>query len=85
MKDLFVGKPGVDFTGHRKTGFETLIRIMLIGGAGTLRKELLEYFGYGLTTPTPSALVVQREKLLPEALLCNAPASTPSRQKNWAH
>lgn len=69
IKDLLVRKPGVDFTRHRKIDFETLIRIMLGWGAGTLRKELAEYFEYELKTPTPSALIEQREKLLPDALL----------------
>lgn len=65
---LYVRKPGTDFSGtHGKIGFERLIWLLLEIGGGTLRSELLEFYNYSGDTPTPSALVEARHKLLADA------------------
>lgn len=66
---LFSRDPARDFRRHRLLDFGTLIRFLLELGAGTLRSALLQYFGYSAKSPTPGALVQQRHKLLPEALM----------------
>lgn len=65
---LFVKDPGRDFTRKRKLSFETMLRLLLGMGGGSLQAELLEHSGYGLNTATSSAFIQQRDKLLPFAL-----------------
>lgn len=63
----FVHQPEKDFTRVRKFSFERLITFMLAMNGTTLHQELMEYFDYGLDTPSPSAFIQQRSKVKPEA------------------
>ena len=67
MPWLFAKNPEKDFTRKRKLGFETLINMMLSMGSQNLNHELMEYFGYHVSTASPSAFIQQREKILPSA------------------
>lgn len=64
---LFVRNPGRDITRKRKLDFETMLQCLITMESGSLQKELLENFNFDLNTPTASAFVQQREKILPEA------------------
>jgi hypothetical protein len=63
--ELFVRNPGIDFTRNRKLPFETVVRLIITMGGNSLGKELLESQGYDVNTPTTSAFIQQREKILP--------------------
>jgi len=65
---LFSTNPNSDFSRKRKIDFQTLIQILINMEAGSVKKELLEFFHYDLETPTTSAFNQQRSKLLPEAM-----------------
>lgn len=65
---LYVRNPGRDFTRDRKLNFETTLQCLITMESGSLQKELLSLFQYNPHTPTASALVQQRAKILPEAL-----------------
>lgn len=65
--ELFVKKPGRDFTRNRKLTFESVVHILLSMGGGSLNKELLEYFVYDADTVSSSAFIQQRDKILPSA------------------
>ncbi len=65
---LFVKAPGRDFTRKRKLSFETMLRLLVGMGGGSLQAELLEHSGYAEDTATSSAFIQQRDKLLPFAL-----------------
>jgi len=65
---MFVKTPGRDFTRNRKLSFETMMRLLLGMGGGSLQTELLEHSGYATDTATSSAFIQQRSKLLPFAL-----------------
>lgn len=65
----FVRNPNKDFTRVRKISFKTLIEILITMGAGSQKKELLEFFKFNVQLPTASALIQQRDKLKPAALL----------------
>jgi hypothetical protein len=68
-KEQFVKRPNKDFVRNRKLSLYKLIDMIIGMGAGSLNKELLDYFDLKLTTPTSSAMIQQRDKLKPEALL----------------
>ena len=68
-KDDYVNRPGRDFSRKRILTFEKLINFLIIMGAGSQTKEILEFFKFDLKTPTASSLIQQRDKLKPEALL----------------
>lgn len=63
----FARNPEKDFSRKRKLDFETLINMMLSIGSQNLNHELMEYFGYHVSTASPSAFVQQRGKVLPSA------------------
>ena len=65
---LFSKKPGKDFTRDRKLPIKKLIEFLIFMGGNTQTKELLEHFKFDIKTPTSSAFIQQRNKLLPEAL-----------------
>jgi len=65
---LFVKKPDKDFTRNRKLSFETVLRLLLGMGGGSLQVELLKHSGFSMDTASSSAFVQQRGKLLPFAL-----------------
>ena len=62
----FVRNPRSDFTRHRKLGLEQTVSTLLCLGGGSLGQELLDCFGQN--TPSVSAFVQQRKKLLPHAM-----------------
>lgn len=64
---LFVKNPEKDFTRNRKLPFETVMQLLLSMGGNSIYKELLEAQGYDINTPTTSAFVQQRDKILPSA------------------
>lgn len=66
-KKDYLRNPTVDFSRNRKVSFESTMKFILSIGGGTLSKEILDHFQYGLTTITASAFVQQRQKILPEA------------------
>ena len=61
---LFVKNPIRDFTRDRKLPFETMFQIFLSMGGNSIYKELLEAQGINVNTPTASAFVQQRDKIL---------------------
>lgn len=64
----FVRNPGTDFTRDRKLSFRDTINFILSMGGSTLNQELLDYFLFSAPeTPTASAFVQQRGKILPDA------------------
>jgi hypothetical protein len=65
-----VKNPAKDFTREKKLNFEDMIKIILTMGSSSLNSELLKYFEYDESTPTSSAFVQQREKILPKAFEC---------------
>ena len=65
---LFSKRPGQDFTRKSKLGFEKTISVLLAMEGHSIRNELLEYFNCSETTPSASAFIQRRSKLLPEAL-----------------
>ena len=65
---LFSKRPGQDFTRKSKLGFEKTISILLAMEGRSIRNELLEYFNCSENTPSASAFIQCRNKLLPEAM-----------------
>ena len=65
---LFSKRPGQDFTRKSKLGFEKTISILLAMEGRSIRNELLEYFNCSENTPSASAFIQRRDKLLPEAM-----------------
>ena len=65
--DLFVKNPGKDFTRNRKLPMETMLKLLISIGGGSLAKELLAFHDFDPNTATTSAFIQQREKLLPSA------------------
>ncbi len=63
---LFVKNPGTDFTRNRKIDFKKFIGITMNSGGGTMSKELLDFFDFDVNTPSVSAYIQQRSKVLPE-------------------
>ncbi len=70
IKDEYVKRPGKDFSRKRIFTFESLIQLLLVMGAGSQTKEILDFFKYDIRAPTASSLIQQRDKLKPTALLC---------------
>lgn len=65
---LFAKNPETDFSRTRKLDFESVLRFILSMESGSMKKELLDYFKFSADTPSASAFIQQRNKLLPEAL-----------------
>lgn len=65
--EKFVKNPQKDFTRNRKLSLETTIRVILSMGGNSLPAELLDYFEYSAETPTSSAFIQARHKILPSA------------------
>lgn len=61
--DPYVQNPGRDFSRNRKLGFVETMKLTISMEAGTLKKELLEFFHYDTKTVSASAYVQQRRKL----------------------
>ena len=64
---MFVKNPAKDFTRNRKLPFEIVVKLLISMGGNSICKELLKSHGYSLNTPTTSAFVQQRDKILPSA------------------
>ena len=64
----FCCSPGKDFTRDRKLPFEMLLTLLVKMGGRSLRDEMLDCIDFEEMPATVSALVQQRNKLLPEAL-----------------
>ena len=60
--------PGKDFTRDRKLPFEKLLTLLVKMGGHSLRDEMLDCLDFKEAPVSVSALVQQRNKLLPEAL-----------------
>ena len=65
----FCSRPGKDFTRDRKLPFEKLLTLLVKMGGHSLRDEMLDCLDFKKTPASVSALVQQRRKLLPEALV----------------
>lgn len=66
--EQFVRRPGRDFTRPRTLSFETVISLLLTMSENSIGKALMERFKNRQDTPSASAFVQQREKLLPAAV-----------------
>ena len=66
-KYQYVKNPNSDFVRTRKLSFSTIMKILISMGGNTLHKELYSFFEFSNDTPTSSAFVQQRSKLLPYA------------------
>lgn len=63
----FVQNPNKDFVRSRKLSFSAMVKILISMGGSTLQKELYNFFDFDTATPTSSAFIQQRSKLLPSA------------------
>lgn len=66
-KSVFVVNPERDFTRNRKLSFKKITEMLLCMGKGSLPIEINKYMNYKKNTPSVSAFVQQRAKILPEA------------------
>lgn len=66
-KSNFVANPERDFTRNRKLSFKKVTEMLLCMGKGSLPIEINKYMNYKNDTPSVSAFVQQRAKILPEA------------------
>ena len=66
--DQYVRQPGRDFTRPRTLTFETVISLLLTMSENSIGKMLIGRFQNSGKTPSASAFVQQRQKLLPAAL-----------------
>ena len=64
---LFSTNPEKDFSRNRKLSFEKTMTSILCMGGGSLTNELMDCFSCSSDTPSTSAFVQQRAKILPEA------------------
>lgn len=67
MNSDFIRNPLTDFTRERKLGFTTVFNTVLTMGGNSLDYEMLELFNYKQITPTASAFIQARSKILPSA------------------
>lgn len=66
--EKFVKRPGRDFTRPRTLTFGTVISLLLTMSENSIGKVLIGRFQNNKKTPSASAFVQQRQKLLPSAL-----------------
>ena len=66
--ERFVRRPGRDFTRPRTLRFETVISLLLTMSENSVGKALIKRFKSMENTPSASAFVQQRGKLLPAAM-----------------
>ncbi len=64
---LFVQNPGHDFTRKSTLSFSVMLKMILSMGGQAIHKEMYDFLGFNLSTPTASAFVQCRAKLLPFA------------------
>ena len=67
LRSLFCKKPQSDFTRDRKITFQDYLKFMVQLQSKSLPNEVMDYFGHQVASPTKSALVQQKYKVLPEA------------------
>jgi len=67
MTSDFIRNPKSDFTRKRKLDFITTFNSILSMGGTSLDREMLELFNFKESTPSKSAFVQSRGKILPEA------------------
>jgi hypothetical protein len=63
--ESFVKKPGKYFSRNRKLPFDKVVKSLISMGGNSIYKELLDSQGYNINTPTTSAFIQQRDKILP--------------------
>lgn len=68
-REKCVVNPEKDFTRNRKISLKTLVELLISMGAGSINKELLDFFKFNVNLPSASAFVQQRSKLKSTALL----------------
>lgn len=66
--EQYAQKPKRDFTRRRALTFETVVFLLLTMSEKSIGKVLMKHFGYKSNTPSASAFVQQRKKLLPSAM-----------------
>ena len=64
---MFSKNPGKDFSRNRKLPFRKVISLLLSMEGGTLKTELLDFFGCSAEAASSSAFVQQRKKINQEA------------------
>lgn len=65
--EIYASRPGRDFTRHRALDFEKIVLLLLTMGCESVGKNLMKAFRFREKTPSASAFVQQRKKLLPKA------------------
>ena len=65
---MFSKNPGKDFSRKRKLPFRKVISLLLSMEGGTLKTELLDFFGCSADAASSSAFIQQRKKINQEAL-----------------
>ena len=66
---MFSTRPGKDFTRVRKLPFRKVVSFMLAMEGGSLKNEMLKYFGCSATIASSSAFIQQRAKIDANALV----------------
>ena len=66
-RNLYVFNPERDFTRNRKISFKDVFRLMITIQSKTMPNEIIDYFGHTSDSPTKSAFIQQRSKIIPEA------------------
>lgn len=66
-RDNFCARPGIDFSRRRKVTIPVLCRYLLQLQSKSMPCEILDFWGQTLEAPSVSAILQQRDKLLPEA------------------
>ena len=66
-KWMFSVRPGKDNTRNRKFPFQKMISSILAFRAGSLNREIMDYFGFDPSVGSSSAFIQQRAKILPDA------------------
>ena len=67
VKHLFLIHPDIDFTRNRLISFTGFVKCCIQMEKSALQSELLKYYEFDEQTPTKSAFIQQRAKVLPEA------------------
>lgn len=65
-KTEHLSNPNCDFTRNRKLNFSDMIRMLLCMGRGSLPTEISKYMNYKPNSPSVSAFVQNRDKILPQ-------------------
>ncbi len=60
---LFAKNPGRDFTRKSQLDFETMLKMIISMNGQSIHKEMYNFMGFKLSTPSASAFVQQRAKI----------------------